>query len=88
VENITGSLVDVITFLLVIGLVAAAIVYLTGEGRVASKLHGLPREAKGGAGLLAAVLVIAVFGFTFIPIVVAVLLAGYGASRFISKTPV
>jgi hypothetical protein len=88
VENITGSLVDVITFLLVIGLVAAAIVYLTGEGRVASKLHGLPREAKGGAGLLAAVLVIAVFGFTVIPIVVAVLLAGYGASRFISKTPV
>jgi hypothetical protein len=87
VQNLTGSLVDVITFLLVIGLVAAAIVYLTGEGRVASKLRELPREAKGGAGLVAAVLVIAVFGFTVLPIIVAILLATYGASRFLAKTP-
>jgi hypothetical protein len=88
IENLTGSLVDVITLLLVIGLIAAAIVYLTGEGRIPARLRSLPREAKGGAGLVAAVLVIAIFGFTVVPIIVAILLASYGASRFATKTPV
>lgn len=86
IQNLTGSLVDVITLLLIVGLIAAAIVYLTGEGRLASKIRALPREAKGGAAFVAAVLIIAVFGFTIVPIVVAVLLAIYGTTRFVDKT--
>ena len=86
IENLTGSLVDVITLLLVIGLVAAGIVYLTGNGRLPSKLKSLPRETKGGVALVAAVLVIVVFGFTALPIISALLLAAYGVSLFVAKT--
>ena len=91
-EDLASGLVTVVTLLVVLGLIAAAVMMLTGTGPMAQRLRTRAGSAGGSAGsvLVAnrelsatvafglAVLTIVMFGLTLLPILAALVLAAGG----------
>jgi hypothetical protein len=97
VESLAGGLITAVTLALIAGLIVAAIAFLTGSTRAAVGLRGrvsstgaslgsvvaAHRDGVALAAFALAVIVIAAYGFSAIPLLVASLLAVGGAAALL-----